>query len=582
MVNKNKIGGFILGFCAVLLASCATTPDEGAQQTPMTRLEELDHFLTSDLQQPPSKSAVQTPAQAIPANVEQALLPPSAISLPTAPAGKVEPRFDIAVNKADARSFFLSLVKDTPYNIIVHPDVKGKISLNLKDVTIAEVMQMVYDIYGYEYELTPSGYIVRPNKLQSRMFTVNYLNITRDGRSETRVSSGQPSEAGGSGGSSSKNDSTVIGGKKSQSVLAASEVMTESKFNFWSELQTSLKAIIGEGDGKSVVISPQSGLVVVRAFPSDLRKVEQFLDSSQNIMQRQVIIEAKVLEVELSDGYQQGINWAAVSNNGQYTIGQTGGGQIFQEGLSNIAGASGNLDPNNFTPIAGNTASAFGGVFTLAASVKNFKGFFEFLKTQGNIQVLSSPRVSTVNNQKAVIKVGTDEFFVTDVSSTTTTGVSSTTSPQVTLTPFFSGISLDVTPQIDENGEIILHIHPTISEVVDQQKTISITTTDVLQLPLAFSTVRESDSIVHAKNGQIVVIGGLMKNKLVKKEAATPILSDIPILGALFKHKIDSEVKSELVILLRPIVIENDNQWADAIKNSSGRVKQIYHDYDNN
>ena len=550
----------------------------------MTRLDEIEHFLTADLQKPMHKAAEQTPAQAIPANVEQALLPPTAISLPSAPAGKVEPRFDIAVNKADARSFFLSLVKDTPYNIIVHPDVKGTISLNLKDVTIGEVMQMVYDIYGYEYELTPSGYIVRPNKLQSRMFTVNYLNITRDGRSETRVSSGQPSEAGGSGSNRDKHDNTVIGGKKGQSVLAASEVMTESKFNFWNELQASLQAIIGEGDDndKSVVISPQSGLVVVRAYPSDLRKVEQFLSSSQNIMQRQVILEAKVLEVELSDGYQQGINWGAVSNNGQYTIGQTGGGQIFNEGVSEISGATGNLDPNNFTPIVGNTASAFGGVFTLAASVKNFKGFFEFLKTQGNIQVLSSPRVSTVNNQKAVIKVGTDEFFVTDVSSTTTAGVTTTTSPQVTLTPFFSGISLDVTPQIDENGEIILHIHPTISEVVDQQKTISITTTDVLQLPLAFSTVRESDSIVHAKNGQIVVIGGLMKNKLVKKEAGTPLLSDIPILGALFKHKVDSEVKSELVILLRPIVVEDDNQWADAIRNSSGRVKQIYHDYDNN
>ena len=582
MVNNKQIGGFFFGICSLLLASCATTPDNSGQQAPMTRMEEIEHFLTSDLPPPAPKTAEKAPAQALPASVEQALLPPPAINLPPAPAGKIEPRFDIAVNKVNARSFFLSLMKDTPENIIVHPDVKGRITLNLKDVTIAEVMQMVYDIYGYEYEHTRSGYIVRPNRLQSRMFKVDYLNVTREGRSETRVSSGQPSEGGGSDNNRDKNDNTVIGGKKNQSVLAASEIRTESSFNFWSELQASIQAIIGEGEDKSVVISPQSGLVVVRAYPSDLRKVEQFLASSQDIMKRQVIIEAKVLEVELSDGYQQGINWAAMSNNGDYVIGQTGGGQILQQGVSEIAGASGNLDPGNFTPIAGNAASAFGGVFTLAASLKNFKGFFEFDETQGNIQVLSSPRVSTVNNQKAVIKVGTDEFFVTEVSSTTTTGVSSTTSPQVTLTPFFSGISLDVTPQIDENGEIILHIHPTISEVVDQEKTISITTTDVLQLPLAFSTVRESDSIVHAKNGQIIVIGGLMKNKVVKKDAATPILSSIPILGQLFKHKIEQEVKSELVILLRPVVVDNDGKWAEAIRNSSSRVKQIYHDYDNN
>ncbi len=120
--------------------------------------------------------------------------------------------------------------------------------------------------------------------------------------------------------------------------------------------------------------------------------------------------------------------------------------------------------------LAGSAVSAFGGMFSVAVKTGSFAAFFEFLETQGNMQILSSPRVSTVNNQKAVIKVGSDEFFVTDISTTTTSGVATTTTPDITLTPFFSGISLDVTPQIDDKGDIILHVHPTISKVVDQEK----------------------------------------------------------------------------------------------------------------
>ncbi len=177
-----------------------------------------------------------------------------------------------------------------------------------------------------------------------------------------------------------------------------------------------------------------------------------------------------------------------------------------------------------------------------------------------------------------MIKVGSDEFFVTDISTTTTSGVATTTTPDITLTPFFSGISLDVTPQIDDKGGIVLHVHPTISKVTDQQKNITVSDQSLI-LPLAFSTVRESDSIIHAKSGEIVVIGGLMSNTLVEKISATPILSSIPILGELFKHRSEEEVKSELVILLKPIVIDADDNWSTIMNESSTRVKQIYHEY---
>ena len=583
MDQQLKTGALVCAICLSILPSCATAPGDKPEQVEADKtrqtsamMQNVQAFLEVDML---GKSSAQAGDQ-MPSSVSDALLPPTAMELPLISPEKIESRFDIEVNKVNARSFFLSLVKDTPYNMVVHPEVTGQITLNLNDVTISETMQMVYDIYGYEYEKTGNGFTVHPNKLQSRIFRVNYLNVKRQGQSETRVSSGQSTEKSNS---SSKDSSNNTKSSSSQSTAAASNIKTESTSDFWAELKTATEAIVGTSDGRNVVVSAQSGLIVVRAFPSELRKVQQYLQSAQLIMQRQVILEAKVLEVELNDGYQQGVNWASLSDSGNTLLGQTGGGSILSspEHLSGINGSAGNLDPNNFAQVAGNAVSAFGGMFTLAVNSGNFRAFFEFLETQGNLQVLSSPRVSTVNNQKAVIKVGSDEFFVTDISTTTTSGVSTTTQPDVTLTPFFSGIALDVTPQIDENGSVILHIHPTISEVIDQEKTIDISG-QALSLPLAFSQIRESDSIVHAKNGQIIVIGGLMKNKIVEREAATPFLSDIPFLGELFKQKRNESVKSELIILLRPNVIDNDNDWAEVIGESSNRVQQIYYDYGKN
>jgi MSHA biogenesis protein MshL len=214
-------------------------------------------------------------------------------------------------------------------------------------------------------------------------------------------------------------------------------------------------------------------------------------------------------------------------------------------------------------------------MFAVGGSSSDFAGLIRLLSTQGEVQVLSSPRISTVNNQKAVIKVGSDEFFVTNISSSTSTNSSSTiTSPDVTLTPFFSGIALDVTPQISGNDDVILHVHPSVSEVVDQIKVITVAG-QTQQLPLALSTVRESDSVVKAKSGQVVVIGGLMQNSSANEDGGLPGLSDIPIIGNLFKQKKRVNVRSELVILLRPIVVDSDKAWSNYIKDSAGRIQQM-------
>jgi MSHA biogenesis protein MshL len=189
----------------------------------------------------------------------------------------------------------------------------------------------------------------------------------------------------------------------------------------------------------------------------------------------------------------------------------------------------------------------------------------ELLGSQGNVQILSSPRISTINNQKAVIKVGTDEFFVTDIDfddNNSAVTATDSTSTSVELTPFFSGISLDVTPQISENGVITLHVHPSVSEVNDQEKVITIGERDVT-LPLASSTVRETDSVIRAESGQIVVIGGLIQNSSEDNNSAVPFFSEIPLVGELFKQRRFQSRKSELVILLRPVVAGTPEMNAD-------------------
>ncbi|MEM9058537.1 MAG: pilus (MSHA type) biogenesis protein MshL, partial [Pseudomonadota bacterium] len=218
--------------------------------------------------------------------------------------------------------------------------------------------------------------------------------------------------------------------------------------------------------------------------------------------------------------------------------------------------------------------ASLGGAFTMAFDIGDFNAFIELLEVQGDTRVLSSPRVATLNNQKAVIKAGTDEFFVTDVSSNTVTGTSATTTRDVQLTPFFSGIALDVTPQISADNVVTLHVHPTVSDVTDQEKDLTVSgQTD--RLPLAVSEVRESDTVVRARSGQIIVIGGLMRESRRDEGFATPGLGRLPLVGNLFRSQRQVTRKSELVILLKPVVVEDQRTWSVAARESLERIRAL-------
>uniref|UniRef100_Q0HZI6 Pilus (MSHA type) biogenesis protein MshL n=1 Tax=Shewanella sp. (strain MR-7) TaxID=60481 RepID=Q0HZI6_SHESR len=488
------------------------------------------------------------------------------------PPMETERRIDVSAHDVDARVFFPSLVQGTPFSVAVHPDVQGTISLSLKGVTLSEAIQVVEDIYGYE--VSREGRILRvfPAGMRTETFPLNYLYMERDGLSLTSVSSGRISDNNNSNNNNSNNNNSNngnfgnnsnnnnsnngnYGNNNSSDSTNGTFIRSRTKTDFWGELKETLSAIIGDtGGGRQVVVTPQAGLVTIRAYPNELRQVRAFLNSAESHLQRQVILEAKILEVTLSDGYQQGIQWDNV-------LGHVGNTNI-NFGTSAGAGLSDKI-----------TAS-LGGVTSLSIKGSDFNTMISLLDTQGDVDVLSSPRVTASNNQKAVIKVGTDEYFVTDVSSTTVAGTTPVTTPQVELTPFFSGIALDVTPQIDKDGNVLLHVHPSVIDVKEQTKDIKVSS-ESLELPLAQSEIRESDTVIRAASGDVVVIGGLMKSENTEVVSQVPLLGDIPLVGELFKNRSKQKKKTELIIMLKPTVVGNDT-WKNELERSKTLLDRWY------
>lgn len=526
--------------------------------------------------------------------VSRALLPPLVVEMPRADAQKPETRFDLSVSNAPAAQVFMAIVSGTPYSMVLHPDVKGDISVNLKDVTVTEALNTLRDLYGFDYNAQGNRIVVLPAALQTRIFQVNYLQAQRRGQTETRVSSGSISDGTQSPGSQAPGavpvPTTGPTGGTGTRATESSRVVTSSNSDFWGDIQKSLFAILGGSAGSSVVVNAQSGVIVVRAMPNDLRSVEQFLKSMQLIVERQVVLEAKIIEVSLSDGFQAGVNWSAF-RDGNTRLG-TGvvspGGFLSRSGnigAPTARAADGTILSGSSLvgEFAGGVASslslgagAAGGVFGLALQTQNFAALLSFLETQGTVNVLSSPRVATINNQKAVLKVGTDDFFVTNVSTTSSTsGTNTTVTPTITVAPFFSGIALDVTPQIDGENNIILHIHPSVSSVVERRKVIDLGSLGSFTLPLASSDVNETDTVVRVQDSNIVAIGGLMRQQSINDRSQVPGVGSIPGVGNLFRQRDSSNVKSELVILLKPTIIHNDRSWQEDLMQTRDRIRAM-------
>jgi MSHA biogenesis protein MshL len=331
-------------------------------------------------------------------------------------------------------------------------------------------------------------------------------------------------------------------------------------------------------------------------------------------LSKQVLIEAKILEVTLRDGYEAGINWAKFLTPGSGTLGigqlspgtqlgTTASGALLQGGAPTggaavtplVAGATATVPQLGITNLGTPALGAIGGagatlaaglaaagsIFGIAFQGASFAALLTFLETQGVVHTLSSPRIATMNNQKAVLKVGSDALFVTKIVGNSTTTTAAIGAAAVPSTPtfevqsFFSGIALDVTPNIGDDDSVVLHVRPTVSTVSQNLSTFNLGTQGTFVIPLVSNEISETDSVIRGRDGQIVAIGGLMRQAQTENRDQVPALGNIPFLGAAFRNTRQTSEKRELVILLKPTVIQSDQNWAQNIDDARNRVQML-------
>lgn len=616
LIRQAHLHRLLMPAFALLLSACAATAP--GQQLDTTLADSISEVLdAADL-------AYDPPVSVLPAQDELRELMP-AMSLSDDLLMPVDERFNVVANNENARDFFNNLVAGTDYGVIISPQVEGVISINLPNVSIDDVMEVVQDTYGYQITRRGQIYQIQPPGLQTRIFSIDYLNVSRTGNSSASITSGgagggagglsgglgTAGAAGGFGGASSGFGGAAGGfggaaggfggaaggfsgaaGGLGGAVGGASggggggQVSTRTDTDFWTDIQATLEGMLGvesrststaapaaggsgllsglgtavatarasvsrDASGKSVVVQPQVGLIMVTATPAELERVSAYIDRAQDILSREVTIQVQFLEVILNKGFQSAIDFDTFGPGGA------------EEGNNTVAGSFG----------AGDEGVTFNGISNPLSIVTNFTDFnavFRILESRGTTQVLSSPSLKVLNNQKALFQDGDQEFFQTSSgSNVVNTGNSVTESSSNNLQPFFSGISMDITPQISADGTITLHVHPIITTVSEQNKSVG-----GQQVPLARTSVRELDSIIRAQDGRIVILGGLAYERSVDDTAGIPGLNDIPRIGGAFDQRRQSTVKSEFIILLRPI-IANPQSEQNLIRERSERVRGI-------
>lgn len=594
---------------------------------PAPSLSTRQHIL-EELDQAQNRERTATPRTPppVPASLQDSLLPPLRnYWVPVSP-GQTDQRFDLVVSEAPLAGLLAALVEDTPYSILVKPRSTptvaspDRVTLKLKNTTLAEALDTLREVYGYDYQVDGQRIYVQPPELQTRLYQVNYVMGQRRGVSDLQV------VGGASKGSSSTGQSLVSGaGSAPYTSLQASALSTVAKADLWSELEDALRTTLGchiprsqssgrsglpdgagsradvsfagesqpserqrgiDGcsEGRALTVNPMSGTLLVRGLPRELSTIERVLRTMQLNVARQVIIEAKIIDVELNESAQQGINWSAFGQGlhrfsvgadtslikAQPVSGRSGGQLSSDASLASLLGSG---------MVGSSTQNSFSAGLGMALQLRNFSAMINFLETQGQVHVLSSPRIATLNNQKAVLKVGSEEPYVTGISAGTTTpgtGGSATivTPPTLQYQPFFSGISLDVTPYIDASDNVTLHVHTLVNHVIEKLK-ISQPSASAVYVPFASNTISEADSIVRTRDGQVIVIGGLMTERSNEERQKVPGAAELPLAGALFSKRDQGMVKRELVILLKPSVVKDEQAWSDALGASRSGLNGI-------
>ncbi len=408
-----------------------------------------------------------------------------------------------SMRDADIREVLLALAKTINYNIVLDPEVSGKATIEVKRVTIEETLDALLTPLGLQYK--KENNFLRISKLQkeTRIFALNYISTKRTGTSSMTSTIVIGAAGGAGGGGISSSDSADL----------------------WGEVEAGLKSLIS-AEGK-FIINKMAGAIMVTDFLPNLKNVAKYLEEVEGSVQRQVMIQAKIVEVTLNDEFKMGLNWSAITRLSSLKLsGTLSGGMMIAQKLSPGVG-----------------------VFQIGISDHEFSVLLDAMAQQGKVNILSTPKISVLNNQKSAIKVTTSEVYYeikTDIDPLTRKETTSATSKTVDI-----GIVLEVVPQISTEGQIIMDIHPIITEKVGD----SILETSTVKLSTPILAVREANSVVKVRDGQTMVMAGLIQEKKSEKETKVPVLGSIPLLGALFTRTEKAGQKSELVVFLTPTIL---------------------------
>ncbi len=540
---------FLCFILLILLAGCAAPPEKVRTALPSQIITEA---------QPPPPPEETLKELLLPQKEEEKEIP--------------EKLYSLFVRDADVQEVLLAFSKESDLNIIIDPELSGKVTIDLKKVTLKEVLDSILTPLGWTYRTEGKFINIIKPQLETRFFTLNYIATKRGGKREVYASTGGGTQTAlmAQQGVQMSGQSTTGGAR-----TGYSDLISVDELDLWNEIQKGLEAIVfgsTEGEkkgsetetdkttytkvdekGKKLIINKSTGIICVTDYPANLNKVASFLEAIEGSSQRQVTIQAKILEVILNDEHREGINWQAIENLPRFV--NLGWGLTDKAGTTGFPGSTtGYLSgattgttatvastiptPNTFT------VKPFGGVFLIGAGGTEvlLSDIMEAISQQGEVKVLSNPTISTLNNQKAIIRVGDqDVFFITGAVST-----------QYTVTQYIQpmtidiGIILDVTPQIAEDGTIIMNIHPSITEKTGERTAPDGRST----FPLL--SVRETDTTVRVRDGQTVIIAGLMQEKTEKTYTGVPVLQSLPILGNLFRYRTETKRNSELVIMITP------------------------------
>jgi MSHA biogenesis protein MshL len=487
----------------------------------------------------------QKPAGQIPELVQKTPVLP-------APQPPVElEKYTVVVNEVPAKELLFALARDAKINVDIDPRIDGNVTINAVDQTLPQILDRVSRQIDMRYEFRGDNLFVQPDEPFFKTYKVDYVNMARDTDSTITIATqiattGAGFEAGGGG--------QAGGGAGGGSNNSTTNVTSISRNRFWETLTANVMAILGTPVTASgttgiqstdtVIPSPETGFITVKASSGQHEKIQELIDSVMASANRQVLIQATIVEVSLNDQYQAGVDWSF---------------------LNSVAGIS----------IASATLPAAGPLGTITSLLLTYKddevagedrlrGTVRLLNEFGDAKVLSSPQLMVLNNQTAILKVVDNVVFFTVEQETNTTQGVVTNTFETTVHTVPVGIVMSVTPQINSNDSVMLNVRPTISRVNqfvnDPNPALAVAG---VENPIPEIQVREMESLLRMNNGQVAVLGGLMQDDTRDNVNSIPGVSRLPLVGKAFETKTKEYFKTELVIFLRPVIIHNPSLDGD-------------------